>query len=112
MGAGHARALCLGLAESPSWAEERAEHDFMVGGDKPEDRLVNFLKELIFLLETRQAVAEELEFEPENEACWRVRGSFARVLPEDVVREIKSPTYHRLHVESSPDWRAEIYFDL
>jgi SHS2 domain-containing protein len=83
-----------------------------LSGETPEARLVGLLRELVFLLETRRWVARELAFQTEDEAHWNVQGRFVTVPSAQMAREVKSPTYHQLQVRTSPDWRAEIYFDL
>jgi SHS2 domain-containing protein len=85
---------------------------FRVAGENDEDLLVHFLRELLFILDSRGLAAAELDlqFAP---GSLDVRGDFARVSSADRRREIKSPTYHQLQVRSAEGkWTTEIYFDL
>lgn len=84
---------------------------FSLAGEH-EERLVRFLAELVYLLNTRDWAATDLRLHL-TESGLDVHGQFVRVPPEAIVREIKSPTYHRLNVqEEAGQWTAEVYFDL
>lgn len=86
-------------------------HAFSVTGEH-EERLVRFLAELVYLLNTRDWAAKDLRLHL-TESGLDVQGQFVRVPAEAIVREIKSPTYHRLDVhEEAGRWIAEVYFDL
>jgi SHS2 domain-containing protein len=87
-------------------------HAFTVSGEMQEDRLVEFLAELIYLLTTRNWVATDLHLTFSARGL-EAAGLFAEIAPEQVLREVKSPTYHRLQVKQGNEgWSAEIYFDL
>jgi len=87
-------------------------YEFSVPGETHEDLLHRFLAELVFLLSTHEWVAKELSltFSPNGLI---VAGHFSKIPSTTILREIKSPTYHRLQVRQEPGrWSAEVYFDL
>jgi SHS2 domain-containing protein len=101
---GQAHALTLGLS-----------------GDSPEQLLIRFLNELVYLLFTRnlassrfhfrfsQAPADDRGFQHELE----VLGNFDPVDPSQLKLEVKSATYHQLQVrERNGVWSADIVFDV
>jgi SHS2 domain-containing protein len=100
----------LALAEPPRG--NATPHAFSVAGATHEERLVRLLAELVYLLNTRDWAATDLRLLLGADGL-DVSGQFVRVSPEEMVREIKSPTYHLLEVrEHAGQWTAEVYFDL
>lgn len=107
--AGGLYALSLGGA----WPEPREELAFSISGQTREELLVRFLEELIFLLDTRSLAAASLSVRCAEKNRLEVSGLFGRVEPADRLREVKSPTYHQLHIRRRDGvWETEIYFDL
>ena len=86
----------------------------VTGGDSSE-LLVNWLNEILFLLETRGFFPIDFRVEEAGEDHLR-----ARVLGEPfdpqrhrVEREVKAVTYHQLQVEAVDGaWRARVFVDL
>lgn len=86
----------------------------VVGMDR-EELLVNWLGELVFLLETRHFLPACFEIETIDEQRLR-----ARVLGETfdparhfLEREVKAVTYHQVKVESTEKgWFAQVFVDL
>lgn len=87
-------------------------HAFSVAGTGPDERLVRFLAELVYLLNTRDWAATDLRLHLGADGL-DVHGQFVRVSADEILREIKSPTYHLLDVrEEAGRWTAVVYFDL
>ena len=102
-------ALALRRTKRDTGIERAVEID----ADGPEEMLVRWLQELIYLLETDHFVAVEREFQTVSER------SLAAVLkghlcgPEDRAVEVKSATYHDLEVrQEAGGYVARVTFDL
>ena len=84
-----------------------------IHGESREELLVRWLQELLFLLDTEAFVATDIDFSTvtDKEVVAAVHGYACN--REDRAEEIKSATYHDLHVEERPEGLvAKIIFDL
>lgn len=86
----------------------------VVGMDR-EELLVNWLGELVFLLETRHflPVCFEIGTIDEQRLKARVWGETFDPARHFLEREVKAITYHQIKVESSgKGWSAQVFVDL
>jgi SHS2 domain-containing protein len=92
--------------------EKRIEVD---GGDRGE-LLVNFLNEVLFLIESESFLPADIEVEEASESVARasLRGdTYEKGRHEVLEREVKSVTYHQLKVEKGEQgWEARVFVDL
>lgn len=84
----------------------------------PEELLVAWLDEVLFLVQTRATVPTDLDVVVREEGgAWRLEARLA-VAPLDARAqewqgEVKATTHHGLHVEHRQGaWRAEVVFDV
>jgi len=80
-----------------------------------EELLINWLNELIFLLESRHFLPATFEFDSltDQQLNARVRGEAIDPTRHALEREIKAVTYHQIVVEqTAAGWRAQVYVDL
>ena len=80
-----------------------------------EELLVNWLSELLFLLEARQLLPAEFAIDSISNCRLRawVRGESLDSGRHFLEREIKAVTYHQIRVEQVADgWRAQVFVDL
>ena len=81
--------------------------------ENPEDLLILFLEELVYLLYTHNLAATRLLINFDSETRLHAQGDFQHVRPEDLAAEVKSPTYHQLKItRQDKGLMAEVYFDL
>lgn len=109
-----ARGLLLLLGGEPA-AAPRTSLTVTVAGDDREELLVNWLNELLFLLETRHfylAAVTRLELGPGSLAA-DLRGELLDPDRHSFAREAKAATHHQLRLSEGPQgWSAQIYIDL
>lgn len=97
----------LGL-DATSPGDDRIE--FRVNGRDAEERLVNFLEELLFLLEGERILVDEMVVEHQGEELL-VQGSRRSVKAQR--KEIKAVTYYQLKVEEQNGLlQVKITFDV
>lgn len=80
-----------------------------------EELLVNWLTELLFLLEARQLLPAEFVIDSisDSQLRARVRGEYLDSERHCLEREVKAVTYHQIRVEQVADcWRAQVFVDL
>jgi len=80
-----------------------------------EELLVNWLGELVFLLEARQFLPASIEIEAidEHRLTARVRGEIFDPARHFLEREVKAVTYHQLRVEAGENgWSARVFVDI
>lgn len=112
------RQMALGLREIMTGCVDiapQSEIIVQVEGNDLEQLLVNWLGELVFLLETRHFLPSEFSIEQlgENRLVARVFGEIFDPARHYVDREIKAVTYHQLRVEQNEDgWTAQVFVDL
>lgn len=91
------------------------ERTVEVGGADLPELLVNWLTELIFLVETEGLVFGDFSFETlgEGRLSATARGEPLDEARHALGREVKAVTYHEIEVEPTPEgWRARVLFDL
>jgi SHS2 domain-containing protein len=80
-----------------------------------EELLVNWLSELLFLLEVRQLLPAEFVIDSISDCrlqAW-VRGESLDFERHFLEREIKAVTYHQIRVEQvAGGWQAQVFVDL
>jgi protein archease len=111
-----AAAAVFDLMVSPDNVEEKDQKNISVEGEGPEDLLINFLREVLFLFNgegwlarscriiklTEKSIAAEMKGEPFTPEKHQIK------------TEIKAVTYHQFSVKknSHGDWQARIIFDV
>ena len=94
--------------EGPTGVETRAVE---LEADGAAELLADWLKELLFLHETRHADYARATFDRLGESVLEARVQTEPAAP--AVREVKGVTYHELAVERSDgDWTARVIFDV
>lgn len=94
--------------EGPTGVETRA---IELEADGAAELLADWLKELLFLHETRHADYARATFDRLGESALEARVQTEPSAP--AVREVKGVTYHELAVERSDgDWTARVIFDV
>jgi len=86
-----------------------------VRGEDREELLVNWLGELLYLLESRQFLPALISIKEisEQRLLADVRGETLDPERHALEREVKAVTFHQLRVEETADgWRAQVYVDL
>jgi len=85
-----------------------------VEGNNPDELMVNWLSELLYILESRSLLLIEfdiLEID-QNRLKAEVRGEPYDPARHEYFTEIKAATYHQLKIEKIDDrWKAQIIFD-
>ncbi|MCD6422156.1 archease [bacterium] len=77
-------------------------------GETPEEKVVNFFNDLIFLLESEGILPVDGSLKKE-----KFVGKFFRPQPSEIRRELKSATFHGLKVVASKNKiSAQIIFDI
>lgn len=112
------RQMALGLRQIITECTDvrpQAVISLKVSGKDREELLVNWLGELLFLLESRQLLPSEFVIETIDDYSLN-----AQVLGETfdpdrhfIEREVKAVTYHQIMVElRDKDWYAQVFVDL
>lgn len=93
----------------------RQEVRVAVQGQDREELLVNWLSEVLYLLESRHLLAASFEIDSlsDHQLRARVRGETLDSERHWLEREIKAVTYHQIIVEpTAAGWRAQVFVDL
>lgn len=112
------RQAALGLQQiMTSCTDIQAQQEILVEvqAQDREELLVNWLSEVIFLLETRQLLPAEFVIDSISDCRLqaRVRGESLDAERHFLEREIKAVTYHQIRVERvAGGWRAQVFVDL
>lgn len=112
------RQAALGLQQiMTSCTDIQAQQEILVEvrAQDREELLVNWLSEVIFLLETRQLLPAEFVIDSISDCRLqaRVQGEFLDAERHFLEREIKAVTYHQIRVERvAGGWRAQVFVDL
>ena len=106
-----------GLEEGSAEGEPRAVsewRDLVLEAQDQETLLVEWLRELLYLLVTEELIFAAAEIEELGETRLAARAGFALVAePSRVERELKGVTYHDLTVRrQGGSWLARVVFDL
>lgn len=89
------------------------ERMIVVRAANAEERLVRWLQEILFLLDTEGFVATRFAFTPRDGGVLSVQAGGYLCAPAARVMEIKGATYHGLEIEESDGgWSACIVFDV
>lgn len=95
--------------------ETREIRRISVEGDSPEDLLVNFLREILYLYNGEHWLLREIRVarigDKEIEA--EARGEPLDLRKHEISKEIKAVTYHQARVRKTPGgWEARVIFDV
>lgn len=95
--------------------ETRETRRISVEGDSPEDLLINFLREILYLYNGEHWLIREIRVtrigdkEIEAEAL----GEPLDLRKHEINKEIKAVTYHQARVRKTPGgWEARVIFDV
>lgn len=108
----------LGLRQiitSSSAIQPRQELLVEVRGQDLEELLVNWLSELLYLLESKQFLPARFEIIEisEQQLSARVQGERVDCCRHELQREIKAVTYHQIEVmKTAAGWRTRFFVDL
>ena len=101
------------------FGDQRVDGDLNVtitaGGDTPEETLVNWLNELLFVLIDRNLIASHINIRHfnEQEISAVMRGEHLDPDQHQVLREIKAATHHQCQVgHNGEQWQSRVYLDL
>lgn len=96
-------------------AAAREEKSVTLTAADPEELLVNWLNEILYLFEIQKFLPVDFEIEEVRgeRLLARVRGEPFDPQRHLVEREVKAVTYHQLRLEKTDGlWQARIYVDL
>ncbi len=103
------------IFEHPELVQEKEERTIKVSGEDVKELLVNFLTEVLVLLDSERFVAKDLEFKNIDEKNVEVvlKGGPVDLEKMSYIVEIKAITYHQLEIEKKENkWHARIIFDV
>ncbi len=94
--------------------DEGEEVKFLLPSASPDDLLVDWLTELLFVFESRHLLLRDFDVKIVADGLQAtVRGEMLDSARHAVGYEIKAVTYHRLKVEPQEDhWVAEVVLDV
>lgn len=101
--------------EKPENLEITEEKEISVKGEDIKELLVNFLTEILVLLDSEKFVAGAVEFKKIDEKNLEaiLKGGKLNIEKMGFLTEIKAITYHQLAVEKKDEkWFARIIFDI
>ncbi len=101
------------VGDSP--VEAREERRIAVQGGEPDERIVGFLNEVLFLVEARAWLpAPGAEIQCEGDRIHAVlKGEGFDSERHRVDGEVKAATYHQFHLaETAAGWEVEVIFDV
>jgi SHS2 domain-containing protein len=112
----HAAAALYEALGAFELAGPRTERGLVLQADSAEDLLHDWLAELLYDLETRHALYDQIgpaEVTPTSLSA-TLRGGTIDFARSRTNEEIKAVTYHQLRVEQMPggEWRATVIFDV
>jgi SHS2 domain-containing protein len=112
----HAAAALYEALGAFELAGPRTERRLALRADSAEDLLHDWLAELLYDLETRHVVYDQIdavEVTPDSLSA-TLRGGAIDFARSRTNEEIKAVTYHQLRVEQVPGgaWRARVIFDV
>lgn len=82
-----------------------------IEGETTEDILVNFLNELIYIIETEKKVLQKIKFKKIKKGKWEFSALATPLLQEKI--EIKAATYHDLKIKKvNNHYEATVVFDI
>jgi len=95
--------------------EPRETRRVLVEGDSPEDLLINFLREILYLYNGERWLLKDLRVTRIGERTLEAeaRGEPFEGQKHEILKEIKAVTYHQAEVHKTPDgWAARVIFDV
>jgi len=101
--------------QRPGEVDMKEEKRIEVTGEDVKELLVNFLSEVLILLDSERFVAGEVEFKKINETNLEavLKGGPVDLEKMGFITEIKAVTYHRLEVKkTNKGWWARVIFDI
>jgi len=84
-------------------------------GDSPEDLLINFLREALYLYNGDRWLMKEIRMTRFGDTALEAeaRGEPLDGRKHEICKEIKAVTYHQAEVRKTPDgWAAKVIFDV
>ncbi|MCA1960412.1 MAG: archease [Desulfomonile sp.] len=101
------------LSTGPKQPAERVLDVGIEGGD-PEQLLVNFLREILFLFQVNGFVVtgSEITFPDQTRLQAKLHGRYARSDEPQPEEEIKGVTYHDLSIRRNDGYSVRIVFDV
>lgn len=105
----------LAIISAPMQAVGRQLQRVQVAGEDRGELLVNWLNEIIYLLETKGFYPLTFHIDEAGEKYLqaRIEGEPFDPSRHPVEREVKAVTYHRLRIEEvGGRWRAQVFVDL
>ena len=110
-----ARALYDQITDWRSIRAGEVEHVFECRGDDPAELLVGWLRELLYLFDTRRQLFAGFEFEAArpDRVRVRMRGEGFDLKRHPIKSEVKAVTHHKASVKQDEgSWTAEVILDL
>jgi SHS2 domain-containing protein len=93
----------------------RETRKIAVDGTDPEDLLVNYLREVLYLFNGKRLLLQAFLIDTLNDhhLSGTVEGDFFDPARHHLKREIKAVTYHNLQILETPEgWRGRVIFDV
>lgn len=103
------------LIIDPAEVSARKTWEIAVTAPDREALLVNWLNELIYLLDAQGTLFKDFEIINMTETELKVKASGEKINTKKhhLKREVKAATYHQLKIEQTADgWRAQVIFDI
>lgn len=95
--------------------EPRETRRIVVEGDSPEDLLINFLREVLYLYNGERWLLKEIRMARFGDTALEAdaRGEPLDGRKHKIRKEIKAVTYHQAEVRKTPEgWTAKVIFDV
>ncbi len=105
----------LSLVVDPEEVSIRTKHKLEVVAFDREALLVNFLNELVYLLDAEEILLKDFKVINITDTMLDVAAGGEKVKKNKhhLFREVKAATYHHLKIEQSDGgWRAQVIFDI
>ena len=103
------------LIIDPAEVSVKKSREIAVTAPDREALLVNWLNELIYLLDAERALFRDFEIIEITETGLKakVSGEKINTRKHHLQREVKAATYHQLKIEqTAAGWRAQVIFDI
>lgn len=111
----HAALALVSLTTDPEKIISIAERHFAVEGEDRADLFINFLREVLYIINGEGFLPCEVsldEMQP-NYLQATVRGEYFDAQRHRIHKEIKAVTYHQASVEQGPKgWKGRVIFDV
>jgi SHS2 domain-containing protein len=103
------------LIIDPKEVSVKKSREIAVTAPDREALLVNWLNELIYLLDAEGVLFKDFEIIEITETALKAKGYGEKINTKKhhLKREVKAATYHQLKIEQTTDgWRAQVIFDI